>query len=182
MSGISNYTLNQKINAILGKTSGLPSVIDLDTTLTTGNNADNDEKAEKENEKKKNDGKKDETEKKVEKKVETAKKQLLAPISTKGPSCGVIIVDNFYNNAMATRDYILTQEFSVKDQQFLDNKTETDKFSQDLTKWQQVDKVGNIFNRLILFDSKRFHMSMDYFGDSKENGRLFQVFFFSTEK
>ena len=39
MSGISNYTLNQKINAILGKTSGLPSVIDLDSTLTTGNNA-----------------------------------------------------------------------------------------------------------------------------------------------
>ena len=39
MSGISNYTLNQKINAILGKTSGLPSVINLDTTLTTGNNA-----------------------------------------------------------------------------------------------------------------------------------------------
>ena len=39
MSGISNYTLNQKINALLGKTSGLPSVINLDTTLTTGNNA-----------------------------------------------------------------------------------------------------------------------------------------------
>ena len=39
MSGISNYTLNQKINAILGKTSGIPSVINLDTTLTTGNNA-----------------------------------------------------------------------------------------------------------------------------------------------
>ena len=39
MSGISNYTLNQKINAVLGKTSGIPSVIDLDTTLTTGNNA-----------------------------------------------------------------------------------------------------------------------------------------------
>ena len=39
MSGISNYTLNQKINAILGKTSGLPSVIDLDSTLTAGNNA-----------------------------------------------------------------------------------------------------------------------------------------------
>ena len=39
MSGISNYTLNQKINAVLGKTSGIPSVINLDTTLTTGNNA-----------------------------------------------------------------------------------------------------------------------------------------------
>ena len=69
-----------------------------------------------------------------------------------------------------------------KDQKIMDNKTETDISSQDLTKWNQVDKVGNVFNRLILFDSKRFHMSMDYFGDSKENGRLFQVFFFSTER
>jgi len=25
-------------------------------------------------------------------------------------------------------------------------------------------------------------MSLDYFGNSKENGRLFQVFFFNTEK
>jgi hypothetical protein len=68
------------------------------------------------------------------------------------------------------------------DQKIMDNKKETDKCSQDLTKWDQVDKVGNIFNRLILFNSKRFHMSLDYFGDSKENGRLFQVFFFSTER
>jgi hypothetical protein len=66
--------------------------------------------------------------------------------------------------------------------EILDNKSDTDKFSQDMTKWQLVDKVGNVFNRLILFNSNRFHMSMDYFGDSKENGRLFQVFFFSTEK
>jgi hypothetical protein len=68
------------------------------------------------------------------------------------------------------------------DRNILENSVETDTYSQDMTKWQQVDKVGNVFNRLILFNSKRFHMSMDYFGDSKENGRLFQVFFFSTEK
>lgn len=212
-----------------------------------------------------------------------SKKDLLTEnISKRKPSCGLIVIDNFYNNAMDTRNYILSQNFKVrgnypgqrtrsyanshlkdiiqeyilpfggkitefpmpdetnkdnnniyngafqyttsrdrswvhidghnnwagvlymtpnaplssgtgfykfndgtfceKDQQFLDNKTETDKFSQDLTKWEQVDKVGNIFNRLILFNSKRFHMSMDYFGDSKENGRLFQVFFFSTER
>ncbi len=61
-------------------------------------------------------------------------------------------------------------------------KDHTDKFSQDLTKWELVDSVGNVFNRLIIFNSKRYHMSMDYFGDSKENGRLFQVFFFSTER
>ena len=202
----------------------------------------------------------------------------------RGPSCGIIVIDNFYNNAQSTRDFILTQEFSVRgnfpgqrtisyanehlremiqgyvapfggkitefpmpnikdikndikevyngsfqyttsrerswvhtdswnnwagvlyltpdaplsagtafyrfkngeyseeDAKILNTKEQTDKCSQDLTKWEQVDKVGNVFNRLILFNSKRFHMSMDYFGDSKENGRLFQVFFFSTER
>ena len=68
-----------------------------------------------------------------------------------------------------------------RDADILDNTSETDKYSQDLTKWEQIDKVGNVFNRLILFNSNRYHMSLDYFGDSKENGRLFQVFFFSTE-
>jgi hypothetical protein len=199
-----------------------------------------------------------------------------------GPSCGLIIVDNFYNNAMETRNYILSQEFSVKgnfpgqrtisyanehlkeiiqkyiepfggkitefpipksdnsdassiyngafqfttsrdrswvhtdkwnnwagivfmtpdapltsgtafykfkdgasceeDGILLNNKNEVDRFSQDLTKWELVDSVGNVFNRLILFNARRYHMSMDYFGDNKENGRLFQTFFFSTEK
>ena len=68
------------------------------------------------------------------------------------------------------------------DMELLDNKKEIDAWSQDVTKWEEVDKVGNVFNRLILFNSNRFHMSMDYFGDTKENGRLFQVFFFSTER
>ena len=197
-------------------------------------------------------------------------------------SCGLIVIDNFYNNPIETRNYILTQEFSVKgnypgqrtqsyakshlkdiiqkyiepyagkitlfpipksdnsdssaiyngsfqyttaidrswihtdkwnnwagvlyltpdaplssgtafyrfkdgsmcqeDGDFLNNQSEVDKWSQDLTKWEMVDKVGNVFNRLILFNANRYHMSMDYFGDSKDNGRLFQVFFFSTEK
>ncbi len=66
--------------------------------------------------------------------------------------------------------------------EILDNKLEIDNCSQDLTKWTKIDTIGNIFNRLVLFNSNNFHMSMDYFGDSKENGRLFQVFFFSTEK
>ena len=216
----------------------------------------------------------------IEKQIK--QKLLLDDINSRNPSCGLIIIDNFYNNAMETRNYILTQEFAVrgnypgqrtisyatqelkdiiqeyvlpfggkitdfpmpdesnindnsiyngafqyttsrdrswvhidgfnnwagvlymtpnapltsgtafyqyhdgasceKDQTILNNKKETDRFSQDLTKWKQVDTVGNVFNRLILFDSNRFHMSTDYFGDTKENGRLFQVFFFSTER
>ena len=209
-------------------------------------------------------------------------KTLFDDIQTRGPSCGLIVIDNFYNNPYETRKFVLTQEFMVrgnypgqrtisyaskqlkdtiqkyvepfggkiidfpipdenslnangiyngsfqyttsrdrswvhhdgfnnwagvlyltpnaplsagtafynfydgctckKDMEILGSKEETDKWSQDMTKWKEVDKVGNVFNRLILFNSFRFHMSMDYFGDSKENGRLFQVFFFSTER
>jgi len=200
----------------------------------------------------------------------------------KVPTCGLIVVDNFYNNAMDTRNYILSQNFSItgnfpgqrtisyanehlkeiiqkyvepfggkitefpcpkadnsdagtiyngsfqyttsrdrswihtdkwnnwagiifmtpnapitggtafyrfndgstcqQDGDKLNNQNEVDRFSQDLTKWELIDSVGNIFNRLVLFNAKRYHMSMDYFGDSKENGRLFQTFFFSTVK
>lgn len=69
-----------------------------------------------------------------------------------------------------------------EDTDLLKNQELVDRFSQDLTKWELVDRAGNIFNRLILFNSHNYHMSMDYFGDTKENGRLFQVFFFSTER
>ena len=223
-----------------------------------------------------------EIEEQVKKEMEkrTKYKRLFDDVQVRGPSCGLIVIDNFYKNAYETRKYILTQEFSVRgnypgqrtvsyatqhlkdiiqgyvmpfggkitdfpipdeksnaniyngsfqyttsrdrswvhidgynnwggvlymtpnaplssgtafykfndgaecqrDQDILENKTDTDTYSQDMTKWQLVDRTGNVFNRLILFNSKRFHMSMDYFGDSKENGRLFQVFFFSTEK
>jgi hypothetical protein len=71
---------------------------------------------------------------------------------------------------------------SQEDTKCLNNQKTIDRFTQDLTKWDLVDRVGNIFNRLILFDARNYHMSMDYFGDKKENGRLFQVFFFSTER
>jgi len=206
---------------------------------------------------------------------------LFNDIITRNPSCGLIIIDNFYNNALDTRNYILTQEFLVRgnypgqrtvsyanehlketiqtyvepfggkitdfpipkedgsdasiyngsfqyttsrdrswihidghnnwagvlyltpdaplssgtsfykfydgaackrDMELLENKEEIDRYSQDQTKWEKVDQVGNVFNRLILFNADRFHMSMDYFGDTKENGRLIQVFFFSTER
>ena len=207
---------------------------------------------------------------------------LFNDIITRNPSCGLIVIDNFYNNALDTRNYILTQEFSVRgnypgqrtisyanehlketiqkyvepfggkiiefpipkedgsdtskiyngsfqyttsrdrswihidghnnwagvlyltpeaplssgttfykfcdgtmckrDMELLENKEEIDRCSQDLTKWEKVDQVGNVFNRLILFNADRFHMSMDYFGDTKQNGRLIQVFFFSTER
>ena len=212
-----------------------------------------------------------------------SKRELLVEdISNRNPSCGLIVIDNFYNNAMETRNYIMTQDFKIRgnypgqrthsfatedlknviqnyvmpfggkitdfplpnetnelenniyngsfqyttskdrswvhidrfnnwagvvyltpdaplsagtafykfkdgatckrDMEILNNETDMNNSSQDLTKWEQVDKVGNVFNRLILFNSERYHMSLDYFGNSLNDGRLFQVFFFSTEK
>lgn len=205
----------------------------------------------------------------------------LSTMLKRPPSCGLIIVDNFYNNAMDTRNYILSQEFSIKgnfpgqrtvsyanehlkeiiqkyvepfggkitefplpnsdsdlnniyngafqytlandrswihtdkwnnwagvlfmtpnaplcsgtsfyrfkdgamcqeDTNILKNEEDINRFNQDLSKWDLVDRVGNVFNRLILFNANRYHISDDYFGNTKENGRLFQVFFFSTER
>jgi hypothetical protein len=189
--------------------------------------------------------------------------------------CNLLIIDNFYNNAIETRNYILTQDFKVrgnypgqrtesyanehlkemiqgyiehfagkitswptdkesyngafqyttsrdrtwihtdswnnwagvlyltpnapvtagtgiyrfidgtrtdKEAKIRDNKKILDEYSQDYIKWELVDRVGNIFNRLVLFNATQYHASLDYFGTNKENGRLFQVFFFSTER
>jgi hypothetical protein len=53
--------------------------------------------------------------------------------------------------------------------------------AQDLTKWEMVDRIGNIYNRLILYRSNMFHSSLDYFGSGPDDGRLFQLFFLTTQ-
>jgi len=53
--------------------------------------------------------------------------------------------------------------------------------SQDMTKWEMTERLANKFNRLVIYRGDYFHMSLDYFGSDKYNGRLFQTFFFDTE-
>lgn len=53
--------------------------------------------------------------------------------------------------------------------------------SQDMTKWEMVDRIGNRYNRLVLYRSDLFHTSLDYFGSDLQTGRLFQLFFFTTQ-
>lgn len=50
----------------------------------------------------------------------------------------------------------------------------------DFTKWELFDKIGNKYNRLILYRADLFHASLDYFGEDLQTGRLFQTFFFNT--
>ena len=52
----------------------------------------------------------------------------------------------------------------------------------DYTKWEQFDRIGNKYNLLIIYRGDLFHASLDYFGDNLTNGRLFQTFFFNTER
>lgn len=43
----------------------------------------------------------------------------------------------------------------------------------------EVDTIGNVYNRLIMYDANILHKSTQYFGDSIENSRLTLVFFIS---
>ena len=52
----------------------------------------------------------------------------------------------------------------------------------DSTEFEVVDVVGNMYNRLVLFDAQMIHAASTYFGNTLENGRLFQLFFFDLEK
>jgi len=48
----------------------------------------------------------------------------------------------------------------------------------DKTPYETVDTVGNVFNRLVIWDGRLLHCPTQYFGFNKENSRLFQIFFF----
>lgn len=62
------------------------------------------------------------------------------------------------------------------------NDNDVGPYGQDKSKWDLVNEVHNIYNRLILFRSDQWHTSMEYFGNDNQTGRLTQVFFFNTEQ
>jgi hypothetical protein len=51
----------------------------------------------------------------------------------------------------------------------------------DATTYEVVDTVANVYNRLVMFDSKSIHAATGYFGDAIENARFFHLFFFDVE-
>lgn len=50
----------------------------------------------------------------------------------------------------------------------------------DGTSFEPVDVIGNVYNRLVIFDASCIHSASQYFGTIKENSRLWQMFFFDT--
>lgn len=51
----------------------------------------------------------------------------------------------------------------------------------DQTAWQRCDTVGNVYNRLALWDARYIHSVNEHFGHDLATGRLVQLFFFDTE-
>jgi hypothetical protein len=45
-----------------------------------------------------------------------------------------------------------------------------------------VDIIGNVYNRLVMYRGDIFHKSNDYFGSTKEDSRLTQVFFLKFDR
>ena len=51
----------------------------------------------------------------------------------------------------------------------------------DGTLFEDVDVIGNVYNRLVIFDGQSIHSACGYFGHSIDTGRLWQIFFFDAE-
>lgn len=47
-------------------------------------------------------------------------------------------------------------------------------------RWEEIDRIANLYNRLVLFDAHLAHGASAYFGDRLDNARLFQNFFFNV--
>ena len=65
------------------------------------------------------------------------------------------------------------------------NRELTDKIYDDAgdpAKWEVIDVIGNVYNRLVIYNGDLFHSSLNYFGNNLKDGRLFQTFFFDTYK
>jgi len=52
----------------------------------------------------------------------------------------------------------------------------------DSHNFEIVDRVANVYNRLVIFNAQALHSATSYYGDTKENGRLFHLYFFNVKK
>lgn len=50
----------------------------------------------------------------------------------------------------------------------------------DKTPYEEIDRFGNVYNRLVIFDGGLIHSASEYFGSDKNDSRLWHMFFFDT--
>jgi len=49
-------------------------------------------------------------------------------------------------------------------------------------RWIEIDRIGNVYNRAVMFPGGLFHSATRHFGSSQNNGRLYQSFHFPIRK
>lgn len=54
--------------------------------------------------------------------------------------------------------------------------------NQDITEFEPVDIIGNVYNRLVIFNSQLIHAITHNFGTNVNNNRMVQMFAFDTKK
>ena len=81
------------------------------------------------------------------------------------------------NAPCSTGTYFLRHK-QLKHQYGYDNVFEGGHY--DFTPFEIVDQIGNIYNRLVIFNAKLIHSASQYFGKGLEDSRLFQIFFFDV--
>ena len=62
------------------------------------------------------------------------------------------------------------------------NKEMLQELNEDYTRWDMVDKIGNVYNRLVLFNSKQYYAHIDNFwNDQRKWISISSIFFFNRE-
>jgi hypothetical protein len=47
-------------------------------------------------------------------------------------------------------------------------------------RWIEIDRIGNVFNRAVMFPGGLFHSATRHFGSDRQSGRVYQTFHFPT--
>ena len=93
------------------------------------------------------------------------------------PQCGTSFFRSKHNKLMKVTENDATRLGKSQlelDQEIFENG------HYDKTNFELVDVVGNVFNRLVLWDAQIIHAASEYFGNDKTNSRLFHLFFFDA--
>lgn len=95
------------------------------------------------------------------------------------PECGTTFYRSKFNGMMHTPtaqdcERLGKSAAELSDEMFAGN-------YYDKTRWETVDVIGNVYNRMVLWDAHKVHAASEYFGDSLHNSRLFHMFFFDAE-
>lgn len=51
----------------------------------------------------------------------------------------------------------------------------------DKRRWKEIDRIGNVYNRAVMFPGGMLHSASRHFGSNRLNGRLYQSFHFPVE-